>query len=314
MKVCHLSCTPVAGAAWAWSEAFKEAGYESLCIAGSTYGDGRIMPRDEDWPPDQRGIRMVYEAELIFCHQGKPYRQLWYPQDKPTVAIYHSQPTPGHTNRLAEKDGWPWAVIGQYQERLYPGCSIVPNLLPLKHPWYQTVSKPMDYVRIAYSPSNRSLSGWDDKGYEKTVPILEGLRGPGVEVDIITGVPLEECLKRKATAHIVIDEVVTGAYHRSSLEAMALGCVVVNNADSQCEQAIRKMTGGCRPLFIRCGIEGLRSALLGLIERGPDALGHMGLHNRQWMEYAWQPAELIERNFKPLMDAAFEHAKSLAKC
>ena len=309
MRICHLSQTPIAGAPWAWSESFKEAGYDSFCVAGRIYGDGRVMPSDERWPPTERGIRMIHEADLIFCHQGKPYRQKWYPKDKPTVAIYHSQPTPGHTDRMAERHGWPWAAIGQWEERLYPGCKFVPNLVPLKHPWYQPGDKPTDRVRIVYSPSNKNLPGWDDKGYERTFRILEGLKGPGVEVDIITGTPLEECLRRKSTAHVCIDECVTGAYHRSSLEALALGCVVVNACDARCEWLIRQMTGGAPYPFTHCTMPELPELLDVLIA---DDVEFEGTFRRKWMLGNWQPAELINRNFKPLMDAAFEHSKNIA--
>ncbi len=311
MRICHLSQTPIAGAPWAWSESFKEAGYDSFCVAGQIYGDGRVMPADEGWPPAEREIRMICESDLIFCHQGKPYRMPWYPRDKPTVAIYHSQPTPGHTDRMAERHGWPWAAVGQWEERLYPGCKFVPNLVPLKHPWFQPGEKPTDRVRIVYSPSNKNLPGWDDKGYEETFRILQDIKGPGVEVDIITGVPLEECLRRKSTAHICIDECVTGAYHRSSLEGLALGCVVVNACDSRCYWLIRQMAGGAVPAFNIQRIDDLQRWLCQRITEPPGALAILGAARLVWMEDNWQPSTLITRNFKPLMDAAFAHAGQL---
>jgi len=312
MKVCHLSMTPVAGAAWAMSESFKEAGYESFCVARSSYDDGRKMPRDEDWPPGPREIAMIRDCDLIFAHQGKPYKMPWYPKTTPTVAIYHSEPRPNHTSRLAEHDGWPWAAIGQWEARLYPGCEMVPNLVPLKHPWYQLGDKP-DHTVIVYSPSSKNQRGWNDKGWKQTTPILDEVaKLDGVEVDIITGVPLEECLKRKARAHIVIDEVMTGAYHRSSLEALALGCVVINKIDGLCEDHILRMTGGCGYPFVWSDTLHLRDTLQKLIEHGPGWLASQGQENRDWMEFCWDSASLINRNFKPLMDAAFEHAKEVA--
>ena len=131
-----------------------------------------------------------------------------------------------------------------------------------------------------------------------------------MEVDIITGVPLEECLRRKSTAHICIDECVTGSYHRSSLEGLALGCLVINACDSRCASLLRQMTGGVDSSpFAYATIEDLQKRLEGLVSKW-DHDKDYGT-SRQWMEYAWQPAELIERNFKPLMDAAFEHAKGM---
>ena len=315
MKVCHVSQTPVAGAAWAMSESFKEAGYDSFCCAGSRYTSGRTMPRDEDWPPGTREIEMILACDVLFCHQGKPYRMPWWPKDKATVGIYHSQPSARHTDRRLENAGWPAAAIGQWEERLYkPSVPAVPNLVPLEHPWFQVGKKPMDHIVIAYSPSNRTLTGWDDKGFDETAHVLSNVHHDlthEVEVDIIEGVPLEDCLARKARAHIVIDEVVTGAYHRSSLESLALGCVVINNADGICWSLIRKMTGGCDHPFYLADISSLRNRLRGLIEMGPDNLKRRGLTGRRWMEGAWGSAELIERNFAGLMHEALTNEKEL---
>ena len=301
MNIAHICRTPVAGAAWAASEAFKEAGFDSCCIARREYADGRAMPSDYPYPPNDEAAMDLWNADLIFCHQGHPYNEPWYPKETPTVFIYHSQPSHMPKPWTAIADGMPWAVIGQYQPRLYGDCSIVPNLIPLKHSWYQAGHKPDDRVRIAYSPSNRSLGGWDDKGYADTMKAFDGL---DADIDVIVGVTLRECLARKSAAHIVIDECVTGSYHRSSLEALALGCVVVNNIDAPCAHLIRLMTGGTGHPFVTCHIKALRDTLESLIDQGPDKLTHWGCRNREWMESAWNPKDLIERNYQPLMEKA----------
>ena len=303
MNIVHISMTPVAGAAWAWSQAMREIGHDSQCIAPKEYGDGRVMPTNFDYPPDVRGIRAIAQADVIFCHQGHPYKEDWYPDGIPTIGVYHSQPNARHTCRALEGDGWPFGVIGQWEERLYPGSWPLPNLLPLEHEWFQPKDKPKK-IRIAYSPSNRTGRGWDNKGYSETVPILESL-GDGVDIDIIEGAALCQCLARKATAHIVIDEVVTGAYHRSSLEGLALGCVVVNNCDDRCSELIRHMSGREHP-FVTSDVSGLRATLEGLIALGPAKLARMGYRNRLWAEYAWDTEHLFERNFQPLIDAAMK--------
>lgn len=305
MKIAHLCMTPIAGACWSWSEAFKEAGYDSFCCCGSVYGDGRIMPKDERWPPDERTIQRITECDLIFAHQGKPYRMKWYPRDKPTVAIYHSQPTMGHTDRRLEKDGWPWAAIGQWQARLYRGAVPVPNLLPLKHPWHIQQDKPTDRVRIVYSPSNKMLSGWDDKGYDLTASALANV---DAESEIIMCKPLEYCLAAKAKAHIVIDEVTTGAYHRNSLEGLALGCRVVNACDGHCAELIEAMTGDARVPFDVTRPLNLVATLRSLVALGPERLAATGRSNALWMRIVWDPKRLIERNLAPLMDAALKRA------
>lgn len=297
MKVVHISQTPIAGAAWAASEAFKEAGYDSCCIAHRRYKGGREFPSDYLYPPNDEALVKLWNAEVIFCHQGRPYRQSWYPKNTATVFIYHSQPS--HVWRGGEAR-WPWAVIGQYQPRLYGECDIVPNLVPVWQEWYEPGPRANDLVQIAYSPSNKRLSGWDDKGYGGTVEILNSL---DADIDVITGVPLDECLQRKAQAHIVVDECVTGSYHRSSLEGLALGCVVVNNCDAACAANVRKMTGKEHP-FVVTDMKHLAETLQEAIDKGPGHLTRWGTTLRDWFCENWNPTVLINHCYRPLMEKA----------
>ena len=288
MIIAHVCQTPIAGAAWAWAEAFREAGYDSFSVAARGYRDGRRYPSDEDWPASQRAIRRIQAADVIFCHQGDPYKYPWYPRRKPTVLIYHGPP--GEVCRAGDRDGWPWAVVGQYQTRLYSSCRPVPNLIPLKNPLYQPGSKETDCVRLAYSPSNTDKTGWNDKGYGPTVKaILKTVEASGygtmppVEADIVTATDLADCLRRKSAAHIVIDECVTGSYHRSSMEGLAIGAVVVNNADALCRMNVRIMTGNCNPPFVRTQLADLAETLSLLAGKGPRELARLGTENRRWM-------------------------------
>jgi len=308
MRIAHVSMTPIAGACWAWSEAFKEAGYDSFSVASKNYGDGRIMPADYGWPATAVAIAEIRAADLIFCYQGHPYQRAWYPRHKPTVFVYVSQNESRYIWRGGEADGWPWAVDGEYQTRLYPDSIPVPECLPLNHPWFQPAEKPADRVRIVYSPSNTNRDGWDDKGYEATCRILNELAADTkVEVDVIVHRPFDECLERKRTAHISIDECVTGAFHGCSMQALVHGSIPVNNADAGCMVNLRRMSGADAP-FVRCDMNGLLLTLRSLVRLGPRKLTVMGAANRAWMEAHWNPRELIERNFLPLIKQAMDNA------
>lgn len=305
MRICHLSATPVAGACWSWSEAFKEAGYDSWCCCPPGYDGGRTMPRDEDFPPSDREIQMIWNSDLVFVYQGWPYLQPWYPKSKPTVALYVSQPH--HVRTHAAEDGWPWAVIGEYQTRLYPGCEIVPNLIPLKHPWFQPGHKLDDgRLRIMYSPSNKGLTGWDDKGYDHTVQAM-GYVGHDCDLDVCMNASLEDCLYRKGTAHIVIDECVTGSYHGNSLQGLAAGCVVINAADTKALANMKKFAGVNVP-FEYTPLSLLEGRLKLWNVRGPAAAAEKGAENRAWLDEHYQPKKLIENWFAPLMSEAVAKA------
>lgn len=301
--------TAIAGACWAWSEAFKAAGHDSFCCCPGGYDDGRTMPTDYPWPPAPDVLDRIHQADVRICYQGHPYRFPWYPKGKATLFVYVSQNSARYIWRNGEADGWPWAVDGEYQTRLYENATPVPECLPLGHEWFRPGPQPSDRVRIVYSPSRVRPDGdpWNDKGYTATVAALDGLSGP-VEVDIITRRPWDECLARKRTAHIAIDECVTGAFHSNSLHGLAHGCVVVNNADDLCQENVRRVTGGAEAPFVRCGIDDLAKTLQCLVSMGPSRLALMGSHNRAWIEQHWQPDALIERNFMPLIREAMRHA------
>ena len=303
MNIAHVSMTPIAGAAWSWAEAFKEAGFDSFSCTPERYNDGRSVPTHRKYPPVGDDLIAVQSADVIFAHQGHPYKAEWYPHDVPTVAIYHSQPS--HVLRGPEMDGWPTGVVGQYQTRLYAGLPPVPNLIPLKHSWYQPAGKSLDRIRIAFSPSNTTMAGWDAKGYTETKRDLDKL---DADVDVVTGVSLAECLRRKADAHVVIDECVTGSYHRNSLEGLALAGAVVNDCDGQCSSNIRRMTFSPDHPFWTTDLAGLWRILNAFIARGPTQLVEWGNRSRRWMDDYWNPATLIKQNFVPLIDKAMEKA------
>ena len=301
MNIIHVSQTPVAGAAWAAAESMQECGHSSWVVSKSEYKDGRKMPSHYAFPPSERVLAMMRQADVLVAHQGHPMRYDWWP-DVPTVAVCHSPPN--HTWKKCQ-ELVPWAVIGQYQAELYDNPRIVPNLVPLNHSWYQPGTKPTDKVRIAYSPSNRAMTGYDDKGYARTI---EALRLVDCEIDIIEGVPLEECLARKATAHICIDECVVG-YHRSSLEALALGCVVVNACHGRNEDRLKAMSGAPSSPFAKYQFgdaQGLALLLHSMADMGSDRIAELCRRSRWWMEQYWNSQRLVDRCWMPLIEEALD--------
>jgi len=317
LQVVHVSATPIAGSPLITSGLLAKHGYLSRCIAPGKYSDGRDFGCDVH--PAQTELRdeLLNRADIIVAHNGGPTGQRWFRKvlrQKQVCTIYHSQPE--RVDRMLEWLGAPVAILGQYQLRLYDGqYLIVGNLIPLDEPDYrpaESATRQLGKVRIAYAPSNASAcfdrkasAFWDNKGYQVTVGILARLaKRADVEVDVITGCALKECLARKRQAHVVIDECVTGSYHRSSLEGLALGTVVINAADRLSLDAARHCAGGAEPPFVISRLDGLLRKLTELVEAGPDELVRQGLAGRRWMEQCWSPAELIRRGYEPLLTSA----------
>jgi hypothetical protein len=118
-----------------------------------------------------------------------------------------------------------------------------------------------------------------------------------------------ESLEMKRRAHIVIDECVTGSYHRNSLEGLAVGSVVVNGVGSlpSVVNVFRHCTEDVSTIpFVRASLEDLENVLKTLTERGGNALATEGESNRRWMERHWDFEHQWNRFWIPVIARAFE--------
>ncbi len=310
MVIAHVSLTPLEGAAWAAAEAFREAGLESFCIAPDAYASGRAMPTDYRLPPLGPAVAKLDAADVVICHQQRPCHERWFPRDKPTVVWVHLPWRPGGRDRPPGADGRPWGASGGLGPTSQTSGRPLPELVPLKHRLYQVGLKPRRRVRIAYCPAHGAGNCQGNPAYEAALASLAGLNA---DVEMVVGLSFAARLRRMAAAHIVIDGCVDGSYGRTSLEALALGCVVINHCDSHRAWNIQRMTGGCGHPFELADPVRLHQTLRCLIHLGPAALAHMGRRNRKWLAAAWDPAESIHRNLKPLIDAALRGKQRLVR-
>lgn len=309
MIVAHVSMTPLEAAPWAAAEAFREAGYDSFCIAPAAYPDGREMPTDYRMPPIGGATARLHQADIVFCHEGWPYREKWYPADVATVGWFHAANSPESRGNELIADGWPWGLTGGADTRRAPGRPPLPELIPLEHPFYQPAEKPAGRVRITCCPADAATCRPGGVEYESMLAALGGLNA---DVEVIADLPPAGRLRRMAAAHVVIEGCTDGSFGRTSLEALAAGCVAVNNCDDLRSWNVQHMTGGSGHPFEVASLGRLRETLRRLAELGPAALAHMGRRNRRWMEAAWAPAGLIDRNLRPLMGQAVKHRDRLA--
>lgn len=201
---------------------------------------------------------------------------------------------------------------------MYPNVPTLPNLVDINHPLMQPAGKtPLKpYIKIGYAPSNRQVSKtqhdafmknyrYSSKGWFFTKPVLDRLgKMPGVVVEIYFGVPFEKCMELRKDCDIFIDEVVTGSYHRSTLEAMSHGQVAINNISRETWQVVRGICGAEIAPWVRTGPEDLEHTLLDLI-KDKKRTHDIGYRARQWMEDYWDPRTLLQKHYIP----AFEKAR-----
>jgi len=304
MNVVHLSNMPVAGSPYFLSEAMnKYLKVNSRCIQECNgYGDGRVFPHDLLYG-DQGAIDYIKDADVVFVHNSvKPlvYQLL---EGKRVVLLCHSEPSRVSSKVADMADDI--AVVAQYQPRLYDDTefALFPNIIDIYDKRFLPARKG-EYLTVGFSPSNTNKwpegYKWNNKGHEETLKVLQE---SGVRYALYTRQPFESVIKERAQCHIVIDELVTGSYHRVTLEAASHEQMVLNAVDKMTYRVICEITGcGTLPSFVT-DLEGLRS-VLGDLKSGArtgEWVESEGIRARTWMQNHWDPKTLLERFFVPLM-------------
>lgn len=304
MRIVSYATTPVAGVPSILARCIAGAtGQSAHCVwAGGSYGNGVAFAGGVAWGRQPReAIELLEAADVIIVHNGKidaAHRELL--KDKPLVTLAHNYAW--NVDMQHVRSGQSGLVVGQYQATLpdFAGWGVVPNPIPLWEADYMPGDKNKKIIYVAYTPSGRHERYpeghrlyWHGKGFETTQAVLHRLaRLPGVVVESTYGgqVSHEQSLAMKRRAHIVIDECVTGSYHRNSLEGLAAGAVVVNGVGllPGVERALRQCAPDMeRVPFVFSSLDTLEQALRQLIEQGPEALAACGRENRAWMERHW---------------------------
>jgi len=320
IKVLHFSRTPLAGSPVRVSRILDASPeISSICVSGkAVYSDGRRFPFDieyNDRSEDEirRHIEgLIEEADVLHFH-NESYWNLpalfaeWIGR-KPCCVQWHSGPDEiGHRLGMTveEVSRWnevPVLVVAQKQARLYPHAIPVPNAVPLWEVPYQPLPRDTGRLHIVFTPTD-DVGRWSrvcgDKGLREVLAALDAIRehhADAVEVHIVRGVPLKECLRIKRLCHVCIDDIKSGGYHLSSLEGLAMGCVTIANLDPEMRAFLAAYTG-CpeRDLpWFPASPDNLLERLQRLI--GDRRLVEKtGLMSRLWMETYWNEAFVVRK-------------------
>jgi len=302
MRILHLSDTPLSGAPLRLSNMLKKHN-KDVMSAHVTWTD-KVGYRDFGY--DLLGCReskesldyLIYEwADIIHYHNRWKRQEIFkflgkWPPKKPSVIQIHS---PRFSEGFLEEinSGVPLAVIAQYHVRQWPELSyIVPNVVDITE--LAPIKKPASIVpKISFAPSNTTCGGWDNKGYHEVMQILKPMKHTaGITLDLINQRPFSEAIERKAYADLGIDEIVTGSYHLSGLEYLALGVGCFSGIDAQTEKVLKDLTGCAEQPFIRADKNSFKRILNRILMDG--SWHGLGESAREWMEKYWSPQLLSE--------------------
>jgi len=217
------------------------------------------------------------------------------------IIQYHSEPSanvnlspPAHYKKL---------VLNQYHCLLneYKNCELVRNILYL--PDFEKTF--YEKIKIAYFPSTiRRHNQYYDKGSTQTLPILKRLAEKyDIRVEVGHSIPYQECIKRKKDAHIIIDECITGSFHKTTLEALVMQAIPVVWISDALVNKHLDLYKRSLPV-VNTKISNLEMALSSLIEMGKPALEDMAIKmNKDFLDY-WTP-EIVVKEFDSIYEDSF---------
>jgi hypothetical protein len=326
VKVTHLSNTPLSNAPYNLVCCQNHYGVSSRLLLHKNSNVNKIHVGCGDRWQEMKKEEIALELEssdVIHFHNFAKEQYLFatHPDlweliaKKPKLIQYHSpRYSTENFEATIEDKSLKHAVIAQYHTRIYPECEyIVPNVVPLFLPQYSPLmAKWEESTRplISYAPSNIHLRGWDDKGYDLTRrAMLEAEKENWAAQEIMIGVPYIECMTRKRWAHVGIDEVMTGSYHLSSLEYLAMGCVTVGRLDDLTKKSLQSVIAeelgpdeGNAALqtlpWIQADPATLKQILRTVITADSRAINWSVLrekaqNSRTWMEKYWHPGNHV---------------------
>lgn len=318
MKILSLSRTPVAGVAVLLPQYFNrytEHKAKSL-VGGRGYLDGRRWAKPDGILGDMRAVReLISWADCLIVHNGLiPVKANL--GGKRVIVYYHSEPR--NVRRNFEKRGVRPYVIAQGHALMYRGVSVLPNIIDIESPLMQPIdpedrARLGDRVIVGYAPSNRhgisymKTNKYSAKGYPETMPVLQKLEAEGlIKIKLFEGIPFEECMNERKQCDIFIDEVITGSYHRSTLEACCQGQVVINAMSQKVAPILAQVAGTDRIPWVRVpeqDFEAFEETLRELV-KDKEKREQIGKDAHAWMHEFWHPKRLLEDYYVPALKNA----------
>lgn len=313
MNVIHLSFTPVSGSPIQIVNALNEhTNYKARLINSSpnyygpvTFHEDLTLPHDKD-----EALKLIETADIIHIHQciklkynefGVDLSEL---QRRGKILLRHWHSEPDHFEKYDlpgpdhfEGEDIQQLVISQYHERYYPNAIMVPNIIHEKTRMTSVSSSAPEKHSIIYTPTNRFSPlerRWATKGYDLTLAALESIsKETGVDYKILEGVSWEEAMKEKANSTIVIDDLVTGSYHRSGLEGLALGKPTFTWLDPRTTSVLSCISKTITIPFINVHLNNFSVVLKNLIE-SPVHYQQVSEYSKYWMDNYYSSKKLIK--------------------
>jgi len=280
MKLTIFSRTPLAAAPWELYRALKKYTTIDVNLINGTarYNDGRIFPFHLLMTsPNGTAMRALQESDIWHVHNYLVPQLINIRRHQKVIAQFHSLPRLGNWQQLMAFADVSYTIRQPKQEKEYK-LKGLPNIID---PDEYKPTRRRTPVKIAFAPSTRLAIGHPgSKGYNEVKAILNSVAGKrDVNIVWIERRPYLENLQLKQQSHILIDDIVTGNWHRTSLEGMCFGCAVLN-----------KVT---KSPFVYATLDTLEERLLWLVDNSA-VLNEFQERARLWMLQHWHATDQIK--------------------
>jgi len=280
MKLAIFSRTPLAAAPWELYKALKKYSNIDVSLINATaqYRDGRRFPFHLLLHPvNGTAIMTLQRSELWHIHNYLVPQLAIIHRGQKVIAQFHSLPRLGNWQALMDFADRCYTIKQPGQEKEY-NIKGLPNIID---PDEYTPIRRRSPIKIAFAPSTRAPVGHPaSKGYNEVRVILKNVaRQRQVEIVWIEGQWYEENLRMKQESHILIDDVVTGNWHRTSLEGACFGCAVLNKV--------------MKTPFVYASLETLEERLLWLVDN-PAVLNDFQERTRLWVLQNWHAIDTVK--------------------
>lgn len=279
MKLAIYSRTPLAAAPWELYKALKKYTSIDVSLVNNTarYNDGRIFPHHLLLAsPNGNAMRVLQKSELWHVHNYLTRQLIILRKNHKVIAQFHSLPRLGNWQQLMNFADVSYTIRQPKQEKEYK-LKGLPNIIDPDE--YRPIRRKLP-IKIAFAPSTRMPVGNPmSKGYNEVKAILNSVASKrDVEIVWIEGKPYEVNLRLKQGSHILIDDVVTGNWHRTSLEGACFGCAVLNKV--------------MKTPFVYASLDMLEERLLWLVDN-PSILNNFHERIRLWVLQHWHAIDQV---------------------
>lgn len=302
IRVVHVAASPLVSSPLKIAAVCQPVGISALCFCENDYPakgplhrlftDGMLVLSDAMADMQGRLIDALQACDVVHVHNYVSQRTVeLIDHHAPNAALVHHVHSPLKEGPLyidrSATLGLSFdrlLVVAQYQPRMYPHHTPVPNVVPAAPSL--RLRQDGDKLRLCFTPTHAQEGRWNAKTspqFEQAMQWIGGLRQ--VELLVPQGAVLPaSLLNLRRFAHASIDEVITGGFHQVSLESMVCGNATINGADHFSLAALCDCLGAPRAQvpFVQASVDDIRD-VVGELARHPELTRH---HQRAAFDFA----------------------------